>query len=269
MKKWKWIVLCAVVAIFAVLLIWAISENDALELNTITVQSNRLPQAFDGFRIAHVSDLHSAEMGQGNEKLLSILRDAKPDIIAITGDLLDCRDADSSVALAFCKAAVEIAPVYYVTGNHEVRLETEFFNRVMAELRQADVTVMEDEEDILMRGDAAISIAGHQWGDTDEIGQISQFDGFTVLLSHPPEDIDAYASAEFDLVLSGHAHGGQFRLPFIGGLIAPGQGIFPQYDAGLYRVQDTQMVVSRGIGNSTFPLRFNNRPEVILIILEA
>ena len=88
--------------------------------------------------------------------------------------------------------------------------------------------------------------------------------GYTILLSHRPELFDVYAASQIDLVFSGHAHGGQFRLPWIGGLVAPNQGLFPQYDAGLYTSGNTQMFVSRGIGNSIIPLRFNNRPEIVL-----
>lgn len=269
MNKRRWILICVIAAVFLSLLIWAIAENEALQLNTITVQNDKIPEGFDGFRIAHVSDLHSAEIGQGNENLLAMLRQANPDIIAITGDLMSTRDTDPTIAFDFCAEAVKIAPVYYVCGNHESRFDPEFFETVMQGLRDTGVRVMEDEEEILTRGDDSISIVGHMWGDTDQIGEISDFDGFKVLLSHHPEEIDDYAQGGYDLVLSGHAHGGQFRLPWIGGLFAPGQGFFPKYDSGLYRVGNTQMIVSRGIGNSTFPLRFNNRPEVILIILEA
>ena len=92
---------------------------------------------------------------------------------------------------------------------------------------------------------------------------------FTVLLSHRPELFDTYVDQDIDLVLSGHAHGGQFRLPFIGGLVAPNQGLFPEYDAGIYTEDNTNMLVSRGVGNSIFPFRINNRPEVILIELQA
>lgn len=269
MKHWIILVICISVSIFTLLLCWAISENKALQLHMIPVKSEQIPEAFGGFSIAHISDLHSEEMGHRNEDLLKMLRDSHPDVIAITGDLLDCKDTDPSVALDFCAEAVKIAPVYYVTGNHEARFEPEFFNTVMQGLRDVGVRVLEDEEVILTREGASISLVGHQWGDTQQIGLLSDFDGFKILLSHHPEKIDDYAAGGYDLVLSGHAHGGQFRLPGIGGLLAPGQGLFPKYTSGLYQVEDTQMVVSRGVGNSGFPLRFNNRPEVILIILEA
>ena len=103
----------------------------------------------------------------------------------------------------------------------------------------------------------------------ESIDEISSFDGFKILLSHRPEYFDKYADWNVDLVLSGHAHGGQFRLPFIGGLVAPGQGLFPKYDAGSFTEDNTTMIVSRGIGNSIIPVRFNNRPELVLVVLES
>ena len=98
---------------------------------------------------------------------------------------------------------------------------------------------------------------------------MEQETAYAILLSHRPELFETYAACGVDLVLSGHAHGGQFRLPFIGGLIAPNQGLFPKYDAGLFTDGNTNMIVSRGIGNSIIPIRFNNRPEIVLLELRA
>jgi len=261
-KKLRFLVLVLLVAFVA----WVIWANTAVELNTITVIGGDLPAAFEGYRIAHVSDLHSAEFWPD---VIELLKKAEPDIICITGDLMDSRDEDPETALAFMAQAVRIAPCYFVTGNHENALSWTLCDSLLKGLRELGVHVMEDETVMLERQGAAVSLTGHQWGDTDEIGSLTDHDGFRILLSHQPEDIDNYAAGDYDLVLSGHAHGGQFRLPFIGGLYAPGQGIFPEYDAGLIRLEDTQMVVSRGIGNSSFQLRFNNRPEVVLLILEG
>ena len=204
--------------VLSALLLWGMAENQMLTVTHITIVSDELPEAFDGFRIAHVSDLHSTEIGKGNQKLISMLRDAKPDIIAITGDLMDCRDTDPSIAIEFCEEAAKIAPTYYVTGNHEARLEENLYNRLLDGLRSAGVTILEDEEQILTRNGQSISVAGHKWGETDAIDNISDFDGYTILLSHHPEAFDDYVAGGYDLVLCGHAHGGQFRLPFVGGL---------------------------------------------------
>ena len=261
-KKKRTIIL-AIAAVLLALVVWTVWGNTALELNTYTVGSKELPDAFDGYRIAHVSDLHNAEMGDGNEKLLAVLREADPDIIAITGDLIDSRNTNIEVALAFAEKAMKIAPCYYVTGNHEARVSE--CAELKAGLEAAGVVVLEDPSfntDYLF-GDSASVVS-------NTLAEISTEDeGFAVLLSHRPELFDTYVACGVDLALSGHAHGGQFRLPFVGGLVAPNQGLFPKYDSGLYTEGNTNMIVSRGIGNSILPFRFNNRPEVILIELKA
>ena len=121
-KKKRIIVLAVVAAVLLALIIWTVWGNTALELNTYTISSDILPEAFDGYRIAHISDLHNAEMGKDNEKLLDMLRETEPDIIAITGDIINSRNTNIDIALQFTKAAMEIAPCYYVTGNHEARI---------------------------------------------------------------------------------------------------------------------------------------------------
>ena len=281
-KKKKFIFLVVVAIVLVVLVIWIAWGNTALELNTYTVSSAKLPPSFDGYRIAHVSDLHNAEMGKDNEKLLTILRDADPDIIAITGDLIDSRSTNVEIALNFIREAVKIAPCYYVTGNHEARVNE--YDELKSGMESAGVIVLEDAQtEISLDGDT-ITLIGvndpsyqtdYLFGDSEtvmntKLEELHTENGeFTVLLSHRPELFDTYADHGLDLVLSGHAHGGQFRLPFIGGLVAPNQGLFPEYDAGIYTEGNTNMLVSRGIGNSILPFRINNRPEVILIELQA
>lgn len=281
-KKKKFIFLAVVAIVLVALVIWIAWGNTALELNTYTISSSRLPESFAGFRIAHVSDLHNAEMGKGNEKLLSMLRGAEPDMIAITGDLIDSRNTDIEVALQFVREAVKIAPCYYVTGNHEARVDE--YGELKAGMEAAGVIVLEDARtEISLEGDT-ITLIGvndpsyqtdYLFGNSETVmstkleGLHTGEDGFAILLSHRPELFGTYVAHDVDLVLSGHAHGGQFRLPFIGGLVAPNQGLFPEYDAGIYTEDNTNMLVSRGVGNSILPFRINNRPEVILIELQA
>ena len=120
-KKTK-MILCMLSAIFFAQLIWTIWANTALTVSNIKISSNRIPTAFSGFRITQISDLHNAEFGKGNKKLLELLSESNPDIIVITGDFVDSGHTDFNVALDFAKGAVNIAPVYYVTGNHEASL---------------------------------------------------------------------------------------------------------------------------------------------------
>ena len=274
--------LAVVAAVLITLVVWIAWGNTALELNTYTISSSKLPQGFGGYRIAHVSDLHNAEMGKDNEKLLTMLREANPDMIAITGDLIDSRNTDIEVALQFIREAVKIAPCYYVTGNHEARVNE--YGELKAGMEAAGVTVLEDAKfEISIDGETIMLIGvndpsyqtDYLFGDTKTVMNTkleelhTEQDRFTILLSHRPELFETYVDHDLDLVLSGHAHGGQFRLPFIGGLVAPNQGLFPEYDAGIYAEGNTNMLVSRGVGNSILPFRINNRPEVILIELQA
>lgn len=273
--------ICILSGILLILIVWTAWGNAALELNTYTISSRGLPDAFDGYRIAQVSDLHNAEFGGGNQRLLDMLREAEPDMIAITGDLIDSRKTNIAVALAFAEEAVRIAPCYYVSGNHEARVPE--YRELKAGLEAAGVTVLDDARvEIEVSGESIPVIgvndpsfhADYLTSDAAvmdrKLSVLSSEDAsFTILLSHRPELFDTYAAHEMDLVLTGHAHGGQFRLPLIGGLIAPNQGLFPKYDDGLYSEGNTNMIVSRGLGNSIIPFRFNNRPEVVLIELKS
>lgn len=266
MKKW-------ILLLLAALILWTLWGNTAIEVNEWAIDCPGLPEEFDGLRIAQVSDLHNAEFGEGNEKLLGLLRDSEPDAIFLTGDLIDSRNTDIDVALAFAREAVQIAPCYYVSGNHESRITG--WERLRTGLTEAGVTVLENEKTRLERSGAALTILGlsdPSFGSNleSELEALTAGkEGFALLLSHRPERFESYCEAGSLLVFSGHAHGGQFRLPIVGGLAAPNQGLFPEYDSGLYASGDTRMLVSRGLGNSIIPIRFNNRPEIILAVLNA
>ncbi|MBQ7005371.1 MAG: metallophosphoesterase [Clostridia bacterium] len=268
-------------AVFIVmLLIWVLWADKALTVREFEISDIKIPTSFNGFRIAHISDLHNTSFGKDNIKLLEKLRDASPDIIAVTGDIIDSRSTDIAVAEEFITEVLKIAPVYYVTGNHESRVTS--FDGLLSFMENAGVVVAENKSIRLYRGNASITVCGisdpnFTAGDFQgyeeavvdtSLGKLTRNEDFTVLLSHHPEFFELYVQHGFELVLSGHAHGGQFRLPFVGGFIAPGQGLFPEYDSGLYREKGTSMIVSRGLGNSIIPLRFNNRPEIILITLK-
>lgn len=275
--KRRVIVLIIAAVLVPALLIWLLWANSSPAATQVAVASGALPETFEGFKIAHVSDLHNAVFGRKNERLLSLIRAAEPDIIAITGDLIDSRHTDIDSALAFVEAAAEIAPVYYVTGNHESRLD---FDEIEPRLIAAGARVLRNEAEDIGRGGERIRLAGiddpsfiRTGGTAEEraaaeLEQLGDGGGtFTVLLAHRPELVEVYAEYGAGLVLSGHAHGGQVRLPFLGGLYAPGQGLLPEYDSGLYSLGETQMVVSRGLGNSVAPLRVNNRPELVIVTL--
>ena len=280
-KKKNAIILVAVSIAFVAIVIWIAWGNSALMVNEIKITNDKIPQSFEGFRIAQVSDLHNAELGKDNNKLIEKLNECEPDIIVLTGDLIDSNHTNLEVALSFAQQAVKIAPCYFVTGNHEAWVGSQY-EELKTSLENAGVTVLQDEAIELNYGDECIQLIGLNDPDFSErdsflsesiletkLSQVNISNGFTILLSHRPEHFNVYQNKNIDLVLSGHAHGGQFRLPFLGGVIAPNQGLFPKYDAGIYTENGTTMIVSRGIGNSIIPVRINNRPEIIIIELNC
>jgi len=275
-KKLKLIIICAVLAVILALGIWVVTDNSRIVISDYTVSSENLPKSFYSYRIAHVSDLHNAEFDRDNAKLLKVLQRCSPDIIAITGDIIDSKKTDVDVAILFVKEAMKIAPCYYVTGNHESNLSAETYLEFENSLIEEGVVVLRNRATSIEIGGEKINLIGIDdpafTGEAPSAEFINEFceeDVFNVLLAHRPEYYNEYTVSDADLVLSGHAHGGQFRLPFVGGLIAPGQGLFPEYDSGIFESNGTAMVVSRGLGNSIIPMRFNNPPEVVLIFLKS
>ncbi len=256
-------------------------QNNAITIHRLAYQSEEVPVQFDGTRIVQISDLHNKQFGKGQEALLEKIRACAPDIIVVTGDLIDSRRTNRKTAMELIDGAVRIAPVYFVSGNHEARIED--YGEFSKELKQSGVILLDNDSVNIEKDGAQIQLIGladptfttgdaenatikqeEAMHDTLETADISSC---TVLLSHRPELITTYAKYGIDLVFSGHAHGGQIRLPFFKGLYAPGQGILPTYTGGLYRVAATTMVVSRGLGNSVFPLRIFNRPEIVVLTL--
>ena len=262
--------------------IWTLWGNTALEVNEYEIVSDRIPEAFTGFRIAQVSDLHNKDFGEGYGKLLNLLSQINPDIIVVTGDLIDSRQTDLDVALEFAWQAGKIARVYYVSGNHEARVPE--YEDLKIGLVKAGVVILENQKVQITKEGESITLMGiddpsfqesYLFGDAEGVARQAisdlqnESDGYTILLSHRPELFDTYVDSGVDLVFSGHAHGGQFRLPFVGGLVAPNQGLFPEYDAGQFTRENTTMIVSRGVGNSIIPVRFNNRPEIVVAQLKS
>jgi predicted MPP superfamily phosphohydrolase len=263
------------------LVVWIWWGNTHIQDTVITVKDHRLPESFAGYRIVQVSDLHNEEFGEKQATLLAKTREQAPDIIVVTGDLIDSNHTDIEKAMAFIDGAVDIAPVYYVTGNHEAWAARQY-GRLKEEMGEAGVHVLENEAVEIEKGGEKIWLIGIQdpafadaGADEEAIVDVEianacakdMEDAFTILLSHRPECIHTYAKHAVCLALTGHAHGGQVRIPGIGGLIAPDQGLFPKYTAGLYTQGQTQMVVSRGLGNSVLPVRIHNPPELVTIVL--
>ena len=218
-----------------------------------------------GLKIVHLSDLHGKAFGRKNERLVKKVAGLKPDLICITGDIIHLyRPRDKSVALQTVASLKEIAPVLYVSGNHEMRNKGyRFFNKHLAE---AGAEVLDDRT-VEACGLVVTGLNGASLKN-GKLFKIVPEGARDILLAHEPQHIENYAKADYKLILCGHAHGGQWRIPFTKqGLYAPGQGVFPKYTSGVHTCGNSKMVISRGLGNSEFPLRLFNRPEIVVIEL--
>ena len=256
-------------------------ENTTLEVSTYQIASNKIPNEFNNYKIIQISDFHNNTSSKLTKKIVEKIKNQKPNIIVITGDLIDSTKTNVDIAIDMIKEIIEIAPVYYVTGNHEAR--TNEYDNLKSQMIELGVKILENEAQEIQLNNSTINILGINDPSFNKERDILDSeivksnmeniqynkDNFTILLSHRPEVFKIYVEKNIDLVFTGHAHGGQIRLPFIGGIIAPNQGTFPEYTDGIYREKDTTMVVSRGIGNSIIPFRVNNRPELMIVELKS
>ncbi|MEJ9111179.1 metallophosphoesterase [Bacillus paramobilis] len=277
-KKTKRIILFIVTLIS--MSIFSYVQNNVISITKVNIKSTKIPSSFKGFKILQMSDLHNKKFGENQETLIQKVKGENPNIIVITGDLIDSKSYDAEVSLELIQELVKEYPVYFVTGNHEKWSGK--YNDLEKELKKHHVTVLRNEHVTIQKEEQKINLLGIDdpefvTGNRDE-GNVVNYeiskakfemnpDTYNVLLSHRPEFLAEYANEKIDLVLSGHAHGGQVRLPFIGGIVAPNQGLLPTYTAGLNEKQNTSMVVSRGLGNSIIPQRIFNRPELVVVQL--
>lgn len=255
-----------------VLIVFCVWQDNDLTVTRLNYINSKIPVAFDGYKIVQISDLHNKSFGAKNKRLLESIEKEQPDIIVITGDIVDKFRTNQQVAVDFVGEACKIASVYYVSGNHESWIDD--YDILASDLSEAGAIVLDNKVQTVTINDESIDIIGLK--DYDFYSGVTANDmvkesanEFRILLSHQPQLINEYADSGVDLVFSGHAHGGQVRLPVIGGLYAPNQGVFPDYTAGMYTVGNTTMCVSRGLGNSVCPIRVFNRPEIVVLTLQS
>lgn len=269
-KKQKYIKLAITLSIVIVIILFCNFQNKHLETTHYTYAAEQLDADLEGYRIVQISDLHNAKFGKNNQKLVGRIRECEPDMIVLTGDLVDSNHTNVDRAVQFVDEIVKICPVYYVTGNHEYWLEKSEYDELMDGVIGAGVVILDDQVVEISRGDAKFRLVGlddKSLADGTLEALLSDEKEFTVVLAHEPQYLVRYADTGVDLVLSGHAHGGQFRLPFVGGIVAPDQGFLPEYTAGEYYMDGTEMIVSRGLGNSVIPARLFNYPEIVCVEL--
>ena len=292
-KKWMWASLLLAAAVF-----WNMYWNNTIVVHTYTHQNQNLPGSFTGFRIVQLTDIHSVRNKKQGQLIYEKTKAQKPDIICITGDLVDSKYyavhgvEGEALTIALVQSLVELAPVYYIYGNHEmILLDDPQRNAFKVDLEEAGVNIINNKVIALTseKESEQIYIAGIQDPSTlykdlrfvrydtngermeamlDMVMEGIDSEDFFVLMSHRPEYLELYDQYAMDICLSGHAHGGQFRIPFVGGVYAPGQGFLPKYTVGVYETEDLALYVGTGIGNSVIPVRVFNPPEILTIILE-
>ena len=278
-KKAGLMIIAAFILIFLLIFIICGLYN-ALSVTEITLSTGckGLP-----VKLALITDLHSSSYGEGQAELISAIDGQEPDLVCLVGDIFDCKRPDDN-AEAFIAAISGKYPCYYVTGNHELRSGSAAFGQKMDILEKYGVIRLSGESRELEINGRKITLCGVDDPETElyesgydisdalyAVRKALPKDSYSILLSHRPEYFSHYADYGFDLTLCGHAHGGQWRIPrFLeNGLIAPGQGLFPEYTNGLYTLGDSSMIVSRGLAKRSVPVpRFYNRPEIVIVELQ-
>ena len=273
MRRRKTAALLVLTALLAAgFLLWG---NCSLQTTETALVSPALPPAFDGLRIVELADLHGRVFGRGSRRLLAAVRRAAPDLICIDGDLFD-EHTDLAMLPPLLRGLCAIAPVYYVTGNHEWRVPG--LRGILAQMRACGVTVLQDDWRVLRRREDALIVAGtddpcgpaERKTPAELIADIRAEAGeaaFLLLLTHRNDQLPQWSALGVQAVLAGHCHGGVVRLPFVGGLFGTDRRLFPAWDAGLYRQGETALYVSRGLGYTNVHFRLFNRPEVAVIVL--
>ena len=251
-------------------------SNTRIVTDEYTLYYEALPVSFNGYRIVQLTDIHAAGFGSGQTELIEAVSDANPNIIVITGDLIDSPE-DLEIVQPLIESLPAVAPVYFVTGNHE--WASDALPELIERLKGSGVTVLQNEYTRLTVGDESIVLAGaddpngpRDMKTPEElVAQIrsSEGDPFIVLLEHRNSFLDRLAELNIELVMCGHAHGGVIRLPLVGGVFGPSMEWFPDYTSGVYTENCTNMIVSRGLGNGTGIPRFLNNPQVLVAILRT
>jgi len=257
-------------------------DNMLITVSKYEIKSNKIPKKFDKFKIVHLSDFHS--YGNDNIKIVEKINDERPNIIVMTGDMVSKYDVNFEKFLNLAEVLSKKYEIYYIVGNHEIRLRKDDLNLILKELHKFGIKVLNDEKVTLIRGNESINIYGIDIplsyykiiNKPLNIGEVINVlihkcnkNEYNILLAHNPLLFPEYAKYNVDLTLSGHIHGGMIRLPFIGAILSPERKFFPKYSSGVYEINNKKLLVSRGLGHSRPGIRLFNKREIVSITLNC
>ena len=279
------------IGIFILMYLYIKYNVNTLEVTKYVVENKKVPKEFDGYNIVQISDLHSKLFGENNKKLIQKIKSLNPDIVVVTGDLIDGENNNYNVALDFMKEISKLYRVYYIIGNHEqkslIKKYKDEYKDYFNKLHQIDFVNLDNNKVEIGKGDSNINLYGltvpyscyKYLFDNQEttsididfleekLGKVDR-EQFNILLAHTPFYFDEYEKWGADLTLCGHVHGGIVRLPIVGGLLSPDRKFFPKYDLGEYTKNKSTMIVSKGLGGSKVLIRVNCKPEIVNIKLK-
>lgn len=264
------------VLILLILLVCIADSKYRLSCSSYTVTSERLPHSFDGYRIVQLSDLHMREFGKDNCRLVKKVAALKPDCIALTGDYIE-QEKDISITSKLIQQLITIAPVYFVSGNHDwasgaIRpLKKAVSNNGGIYLSNTYLSLTKNGESIILVGVEDPNSLADMIKPDELLEKVNQKypNSFVLLLAHRNDYVRLYPKLPCDLILTGHGHGGVVRLPFVGGVFSHDGTLFPEYDAGIFQCNRYSMIVSRGLGPSPPLPRLFNPPEIVAVTLRS
>lgn len=276
-RGWGCLTALIILALIAAAAAFLIKDSlEDLEISRYEVNSQKLPESFDGFKIVQLSDLHGAEFGEDGMELVDKVGSLEPDMIALTGDFVT-DEGDLAAVEKLAARLVKLCPVYFISGNHE--FGSGLAVKVRNILERAGVKYLSNEYLTINRGDDEILLGGVEdplaYADMlspDELAQKMNDaapDAFKILLGHRNYWMTEYPELPVDLIFCGHAHGGLIRIPGVGGLIGTDRRLFPDFDAGQFNNGRYTLIVSRGLGNSVPIPRIFNRPEIVCVELSS
>lgn len=277
------IIIMFLIAIIAVLGLIYISTN-VIKTKKYQVKNSKLPEEFDGLKIAHISDVHSKIFGKDNFGVIDIVIKENPDIVIMSGDIIDKREEDIEKFVSMYKKIYERYPTYYSIGNHERKLGWKKYKKYLKMLQMCGVHVIINGSEKLIKNDKHIIINALKFRENmqpkvltkekeeefisymkNKLKNLDTKD-FNILIAHDPENFKMYKQLGVDLVFSGHVHGGLIRFGKIC-LLSPRRTFFPKYSYGKNTEENTTIITSAGMGKATLPIRLFNRPEIVIVTL--